>query len=203
MTTRFPLFFVAMTLCIFVACSDQRPRPDNLLVEQGQRAERLLADAESGTAEDTYNLGMQFERGIVVRQNYPEAARLYRLSAMQAFPDAQYKLCELSEQGRGLPQDYQEALRWCGLAADQGHGPAMFMLGRLYHTGHGVPRDVVRAHMWYNLASAYGYEEGKRWRDRLAADDDALQMTRDQVAEAQKLAREWNVKMKATGHSGH
>src|SRR5918995_1581392 len=152
MTTRFPLFFVAMTLCIFVACSDQRPRPDNLLVEQGQRAERLLADAESGTAEDTYNLGMRFERGIVVRQNYPEAARWYRLSAMQAFPDAQYKLCELSEQGRGLPQDY---------------------------------------------------EEGKRWRDRLAADDDALQMTRDQVAEAQKLAREWNVKMKATGHSGH
>ena len=203
MTTRFPLFFVAMTLCIFVACSDQRPRPDNLLVEQGQRAERLLADAESGTAEDTYNLGMRFERGIVVRQNYPEAARWYRLSAMQAFPDAQYKLCELSEQGRGLPQDYQEALRWCGLAADQGHGPAMFMLGRLYHTGHGVPRDVVRAHMWYNLASAYGYEEGKRWRDRLAADDDALQMTREQVAEAQKLAREWNVKMKATGHSGH
>jgi TPR repeat protein len=203
MTTRFPLFFVAMTLCILVACSDQRPRPDNLLVEQGQRAERLLEDAESGTAEDTYNLGMRFERGNIVRQNYPEDARWYRLSAMQAFPDAQYKLCEFSEQGRGLPQDYQEALRWCGLAADQGHGPAMFMLGRLYHTGHGVPRDVVRAHMWYNLASAYGYEEGKRWRDRLAADDDALQMTRDQVAEAQKLAREWNVKMKATGHSGH
>jgi TPR repeat protein len=203
MTTRFPLFFMAMTLDILVACSDQRPRPDNLPVEQGQQTERLLANAESGTPEDKYNLGLRFERGIVVQQNYPEAARWYRLSAMDAFPDAQYKLCELSEQGRGLPQDYQEAFRWCGLAADQGHGPAMFMLGRLYHTGHGVPRDVVRAHMWYNLASAYGYEAGKRWRDRLAADDDALQMTRDQVAEAQKLAREWNVKMKATGHSRH
>ena len=102
-------------------------------------------------------------------------------------------------QGRGLPQDYQEALRWCGLAADQGHGRAMFMLGRLYHTGHGVQRDVVRAHMWYNLASAYGYEEGKRWRDRLAAGNDPVQMTRDQVVEAQKLAREWNVKMKTAG----
>jgi TPR repeat protein len=122
---------------------------------------------------------------------------------MQGNSDAQYKLCELSERGQGLPQDYQEALRWCGLAADQGHGGAMFMLGRLYHTPHGVAQYFVRAHMWYNLASAYGYEEGKRWRDRLAADDDALQMTRDQVAEAQKLAREWNVKMKATGHSGH
>jgi hypothetical protein len=146
---------------------------------------------------------MRYERGTAVPQNYREAARWYRLSAMHAYPDAQYKLCEMSEHGRGVPQDYQEALRWCGLAADQGHGPAMFMLGRLYHTGHGVPRDVVRAHMWYNLSSAYGYEEGKRWRDRLAADDDSLQMTREQIAEAQKLAREWNVKMKAAGHSGH
>ena len=53
--------------------------------------------------------------------------------------------------------------------------------------------------MWYNLASAYGYDEGKRWRDRLAAGDDPVQMTRDQVVEAQKLAREWNVKMKTAG----
>jgi TPR repeat protein len=145
---------------------------------------------------------MRYERGIAVPQNYREAARWYRLSAMQGHSHAQYKLCEMSEQGRGLPQDYQEALRWCGLAADHGDGRAMFKLGRLYHTAHGVPRDVVRAHMWYNLASAYGYEEGKKWRDRLAADD-AFEMTPDQIAEAQKLAREWNVKTKATGHSGH
>jgi uncharacterized protein len=199
MTPRFQLFFVAIILSILLACSDQRPRPDDLSVEQGQQTERLLASAESGTAEEQYNLAMRFERGIVVRQNYREAARWYRLSAMQAYPGAQYKLCELSEQGRGVPQDYQEALRWCGLAADQGHGHAMFMLGRLYHTGHGVQRDVVRAHMWYNLASAYGYDEGKRWRDRLAAGDDPVQMTRDQVVEAQKLAREWNVKIKTAG----
>ena len=203
MTRRFPLFFVGMILCILVACSEQQPRPDSLPAEKAQQTETLLANAESGTPEDKYNLGMRFERGTGVPQNYREAARWYRLSAMHAYPDAQYKLCEMSEHGRGLPQDYQEALRWCGLAADQGHGHAMFMLGRLYHTGHGVPRDVVRAHMWYNLASAYGYEEGKRWRDRLAADDDSLQMTREQVAEAQKLAREWNVKMKATGHLSH
>ena len=196
MPRRVQLFFVAIILSILVACSAQRPRADDLSVEQGQQTERLLANAESGTAEEKYNLAMRLERGIGVPQNYREAVRWYRLSAMQAYPDAQYKLCELSEQGRGLPQDYQEALRWCGLATDQGHGRAMFMLGRLYHTGHGVQRDVVRAHMWYNLASAYGYEEGKRWRDRLAAGDDPVQMTRDQVVEAQKLAREWNVKMK-------
>jgi TPR repeat protein len=199
MTSRFQFFFVAIVLSILMACSDQRPRSDDLPVDQGEQTERLLANAESGTAADKYNLAVRFERGIGVRQNYREAVRWYRLSAMQAYPEAQYKLCEFSEQGQGLPQDYQEALRWCGLAANQGHGRAMFMLGRLYHTGHGVQRDVVRAHMWYNLASAYGYEEGKRWRDRLAAGDDALQMTPEQVVEAQKLAREWNVKRKATG----
>jgi uncharacterized protein len=198
MTSRFQFFFVAIVLSILMACSDQRPRSDDLPVDQGEQTERLLAN-ESGTAADKYNLAVRFERGIGVRQNYREAVRWYRLSAMQAYPEAQYKLCEFSEQGQGLPQDYQEALRWCGLAANQGHGRAMFMLGRLYHTGHGVQRDVVRAHMWYNLASAYGYEEGKRWRDRLAAGDDALQMTPEQVVEAQKLAREWNVKRKATG----
>jgi TPR repeat protein len=109
---------------------------------------------------------------------------------MQDYPDALYKLCEMSERGQGLPQDYQEALRWCGLAAEHGHGRAMFLLGRLYHTGHGVHEDLVRAHMWYNLATANGYDLGKRWRDRLADD-----MSPAQIAEAQKLAREWSVRM--------
>jgi hypothetical protein len=44
--------------------------------------------------------------------------------------------------------------------------------------------------MWYNLAAGNGYDDGKKWRDRLAEN-----MTPAQIAEAQKLAREWNVKM--------
>jgi hypothetical protein len=43
--------------------------------------------------------------------------------------------------------------------------------------------------MWYNLATAHGYDDGKKWRDRLAL------KCPSQVAEAQKLAREWNVRM--------
>src|SRR6476646_5526995 len=104
MTTRFPLFFVAMILCILGACSDQRPRTENLLADQALETERLLANAESGTAEDKYKLGMRYEKGMVVPQNYPEAARWYQLSAMQGNPGGQYKLCEMSERGQGLPQ---------------------------------------------------------------------------------------------------
>ena len=190
MKRYFSLLVMTMIPGLLVGCTEHRPRPENALVDQALETERLLANAESGTAEDQYNLGLRYEKGTAVTQNHLEAARWYRLAAMTGYPDAQYKLCEMSEQGRGLPQDYQEAIRWCGLAADQGNGRAMFLLGRLYHTAHGVPQDFVRAHMWYNLATAHGFEESKRWRDRLADD-----MSASQIAEAQKLAREWNVRM--------
>lgn len=190
MTGRFPIVLMTMVTCLPLGCADHRPGPTETLTDRSRETEELLLSAERGTAEDQYNLGMRYERGIGVPQSYPEAVRWYRLAAMHDYPDALYKLCEMSERGQGLPQDYQEALRWCGLAADHGHGHAMFMLGRLYHNAHGVPMDVVRAHMWYNLATAHGYDEGKRWRDRLADE-----MTPSQIAEAQKLAREWSVRM--------
>jgi uncharacterized protein len=56
----------------------------------------------------------------------------------------------------------------------------------MYGTGHGVPQDYVIAHMWFNLAAASGDKEAAEVRDMLAA-----KMTPAQVAEAQKLAREW------------
>jgi uncharacterized protein len=188
--TRFPLLIMTIALCVLPACADRQAVPSDVLKDRAAEIDKLLSGAEQGTAEDKYNLGVRYERGMVVQQDYHEAVRWYRLSAMQGYPDAQYKLCDMSDRGQGMPQDYQEALRWCGLAADQGQGRAMFTLGRLYHTGHGVPQDVVRAHMWYNLAAANHYDDGKKWRDRLADD-----MTSAQIAEAQKLAREWNVKM--------
>ena len=186
---------ILMTIALSLladGCAKHQPASDNAMTERALDTETLLANAERGTAEDQYNLGMRYERGITLPQSYTDAVHWYRLAAMQGYREGQYKLCEMSERGQGLPQDYQEALRWCGLAAEQGHGRAMFIIGRLHHTAHGVPQDLVRAHMWYNLATAHGYEEGKKWRDRVADD-----MSASQIAEAQKLAREWNVKMNA------
>ena len=60
----------------------------------------------------------------------------------------------------------------------------------MYATGQGVPQDYVMAHMWTNLAAAQssGVERDiyVRGRDGIAA-----QMTADQIAEAQRRAREW------------
>jgi len=59
----------------------------------------------------------------------------------------------------------------------------------MYFRGRGVPQDYVSAHMWMNLSAAAGDKEAAKSRDIIAA-----LMTRTQIAEAQKLAREWKPK---------
>jgi TPR repeat protein len=62
-------------------------------------------------------------------------------------------------------------------------------LGVLYANGQGVPQDYVLAHMWVNLSAAQGYEEAKNGGDVIAK-----RMTSEQIAEAQRLARDWKPK---------
>jgi len=72
------------------------------------------------------------------------------------------------------------------LAAQTGAPDALFELGMLYATGRDVDADLVSAHKWFNLAAARGNESALTYRVELARE-----MTTDQVAEAQKAAREW------------
>ena len=64
------------------------------------------------------------------------------------------------------------------------------MINAPYNEGEGVPQDYVEAHMWYNLAAAQQVGED---RDLTVVfrDDVAELMTTEQVAEAQRRAREW------------
>ena len=55
-------------------------------------------------------------------------------------------------------------------------------LGRLYEKA----QDYTQAHMWFNLAAAQGSTRAAKSRDMIAK-----KMTPAQVAEAQRLAREW------------
>ena len=72
-------------------------------------------------------------------------------------------------------------------------------LGTSYFYGTGVPQDYVRAHMWLNIAAAEGQaleerlvaEGNSQFTARSLRDTVAEKMTSAQLAEAQKLAREW------------
>ena len=70
--------------------------------------------------------------------------------------------------------------------AKDGRADALYNLGLAYSTGQGVTIDMVAAHKWFNLAAVRGVEAAKSWRNQVAAE-----MTTGQIAEAQRLAREW------------
>ena len=155
--------------------------------------------AESGGRDGThyaYSLALDYYHGDGIPQNHEEALRWYREAAHEGASDAQSQLGWMYYAGEGTRPNHAEAARWWRMAADQGHPWAQYNLGLLYLNGEGVGQDFVFAHLWLNLAASR-YDPGEN-RDEAARDRDdvALKMTPGQLAEAQKLAREWQEKQR-------
>ena len=128
-----------------------------------------------------------FEDGLAAaqRQDFATAFKLWRPLAAQGSTSAQYNVGLMYDKGEGVPQDYAEAVRWYKLAAAQGLADAQYNLGNMYRLGLGIPQDHVRAHLWLNLAATKGDSDAVKNRDITAK-----KMTPQQIAEAQKMARE-------------
>jgi TPR repeat protein len=126
-----------------------------------------------------------------------EAVWWFRLAADQGFGEhrnrARSNLGAMyaKENGDGVPEDDVEAVRWYRLAADDGYAGAQNALGWMYHNGNGVPQDYVQAHMWLHLAASRLTGEDREKAVEGGASVAQL-MTPAQIAEAQRLAREWD-----------
>jgi TPR repeat protein len=95
-------------------------------------------------------------------------------------------------EGQGVPQDYAEAAKWYRLAADRGYPEAQYNLGVFSASGEAWEADNVSAYMWFSLAAAsFPASDTRRNTAVTSRDVVAKQMTRDQIAEAQKRTREW------------
>ena len=148
--------------------------------------------AEQGEADAQHALGVMYDKGQGVPKDFQEAARWYRLAADQGHAKAQTVLGHKYAQGQGVAQNDQEAFRWVRKAAEQGYATAEAVLGSMYYEGRsGAPQDYVLAHMWFSLAASR-YPPGPD-RDFAAKHRDfaATKLTPAQIAEAQRLAREW------------
>jgi hypothetical protein len=164
--------------------------------EKGDRATALRlsqALAEQGDARAQSLLGFirYNDRGVL--RDDAEAVKWSRLAAGQGDAAAQFRLGLMCSEGHGVPQDHAEAAKWYRLAADRGHPQAQYNLGLLYATGEGVAQDNVMAHMWFNLAAAQFPASDTRNRNAAINSRDVVagKLTREQLVEAQKLARDW------------
>jgi TPR repeat protein len=126
-----------------------------------------------------------------VPQDYAQAVTWLRKAADQGEVRAQLNLGIMYHNGQGVLQDYAQAATWLRKAADQGDVDAQVRLGVEYAAGGGVPQDYVQAHMWFNLAASLASNASTRDLAIKYRDDLAAMMTLAQIAEAQRMAREW------------
>ena len=152
--------------------------------------DQLRVLAGQGDAQAQFRLGTRYASGSGVPQDQAEAVRWFRLAADQGHITAQFNLGARYAVGRGVPEDDAESVRWLRLAADQGDADAQYGLGKRYERGLGVPQNIVESHMWFTLAAARS-SDGNRDTYVKARDAVAERMTAEQVAEAQRRAREW------------
>ncbi len=93
------------------------------------------------------------------------------------------------QQDASQRSDNDTSLEELQSSAEQGYAEAQYNLGFMYRTGQGVPLNYIQAYMWNSLAAAQGLKIAIR-------DQYVLEsfITPEQLAEAQRLAREWRRK---------
>ncbi|MGA9826014.1 MAG: tetratricopeptide repeat protein [Methylocystis sp.] len=148
----------------------------------------LLPLGEKSGADAMLLLSHMYGSGKGVKEDANESWKWLKLSAENGNPSAQLSVGWAYQSG-GIsgPKNVIEAAKWLQLAADQGEPYAQEALGKLYYDGNGVPKDYVIAYKWLNLAARReSFYMAKQSRDALEK-----LMTPAQIAEAQRLAREW------------
>jgi S1-C subfamily serine protease len=146
--------------------------------------EEVKAKAEAGDVESEFQLGCRYRDGDGVAKNQVEAAKWLRKAAEQNHAEAQYLLGLRYYAGFGVAKNQVEAVKWLRKAAEQNHDRAQFVLGHCYSNGEGVVKDYVEAYTWWLLAAGQGLENANK---NIATIEN--QMTREQIAEGQNLAR--------------
>lgn len=143
-----------------------------------------------GNASAQYALGVIYEE----RKDYIKALDWYTKSAERGNPDAQSSLGKLYFigvacnyfVGTSCPNDGAKAFELFMKSAEQGNFEAKHNLGFMLSRGIGVRKNNVEAYKWYSLAINEGAQISIPFLDSLAKE-----MTPEQIAEAQRLAREW------------
>jgi TPR repeat protein len=117
--------------------------------------------------------------------DFSKALVLYEKFALQGDVDAQSQMGYMYSRGKGVTVNESEANRWYRMAAENGDRYSQLEVGLNYYEGKIIPQNFVFAHMWLNLSAAQGFEFAERARDEVQR-----KMSRQEIAEAQKLAVE-------------
>lgn len=165
-----------------------------------REVEYYKSSAEKGVLLGMVGLASCYYYGDGMAQDHVEAAKwsqkaidqakLADLAAIsQLVWDCYHILGQSYLKGRGVKKDVANAVVLFKKAAEEGCSFCQCALGECYFSGIGVPKDGVMSYMWLNLAAAEGDPVTMKMRDSAGS-----KLSSDQLAEAQRLCREWKPK---------
>jgi hypothetical protein len=165
-----------------------------ILMEKTGNAKYLHTIANQGDLEAAKQLGRAYELGTGVDRDlersrfwYSKAVGLKGLiaRAQRGEADAQYTLGRMYVVGEAVEKNPSEAMRWFERAAINGDTEAQYALGTLFEFGDEVEQDNVEAIKWYTIAEENSYS-GQLRKSYLVK-----KMTAEEIAEGERLVREW------------
>jgi TPR repeat protein len=148
-------------------------------------------------------LGLAYELGRGISQNYKEAIRWYRAAMERDNPHAAYCYADMLEKGIGVEKNPAEIVRCYKIAADAGHGKAQLKYGLILEEGlFGMSKNMNEAVRYYKMASDQRYLQGMFFYAGMLEHGKGV---RQDMAEAVKLYRRAAEKnhMPAVGHYGY
>ncbi len=111
------------------------------------------AEADQGSIEAIFGLGLVHDLGLGVPRDSEEALRWYLQAARSGLAEAQFNVAVMLDSGTGAPSDPATAATWYARAAANENARAQYNLALLYEGGFGVPRNADMARVWLTAAS--------------------------------------------------
>lgn len=137
--------------------------------ESSNVIQRLLHEAEKGSASAQYQLAERYQEGDGVERDYTQCVFWYTQAAAQGDGIAINNLADKYEHGLGAAQDLSKALALYLEAADKNVVAAWYSLGLMYYDGRGVERDLQQAIKWMQKAASLvgGFLDAKEQLGRM------------------------------------
>ncbi len=125
----------------------------------GQFAEAVAAwqaAAQAGDPDGDFYMGVLYDTGEGVEQDYAKALALYKRAADAGSAAGAFNVGVFYDSGIGVTANPQEAAAWYRKAAAKGFARAEYNLALLEEDGVGVPRSRARAIALFRQAAAQG-----------------------------------------------
>lgn len=116
----------------------------------------LMPLAQQGSPSAQYHIGLLYQQGKGVKQDYKEAITWFERAAAKNEDRASYSLAQTYAMGLGVAVDYKKAADIFSKLAEKNDTDAQRQMGYMYYAGLGVEQNFEKSVYWYRKSAEGG-----------------------------------------------